>query len=123
MIAKDGDLLCPEVLEFARTEPCYVCGKKPADGVGSDPQHFPPKGSSGVTRDDLIYPACRDDHDAAHGIKVIVNGVQLPIPSHKQQERLVQRFRLRFMQYASNEQFEAFARARREWLARRQIAF
>lgn len=118
MIAKDGDLECEEIKEFARAEPCYRCMRRPP----SEPQHWPPRGR-GVTRDDKIYPTCRDCHDAAHFGRVINGERVFEKPTDRQQDELVTRFRLRFMEAASSTQFEGYARARRAWLEKRGIPY
>lgn len=119
MIRKDGEFLCDATKEFARGERCYFCDAPPP----CDPHHYPPKGRLGVTRDDQLIPACRACHDAAVGVRVIVAGRVIEPPTAKLQEKLVRRFRLRFLEMATSAQFEAYAAARRLWLEQRSIPY
>jgi len=69
---KDGRLESPAFLGWARRQSCFGCemadevNHVPRRFVPAEPHHHPSKGASGVTRDDLVVPLCRECHDRAH---------------------------------------------------------
>jgi len=94
-IAKDGSFRSSVFLDFVRSLPCAVFSCRV---FGVDPHHFPGKGASGATRDDMTAPLCRLHHDMA----------QKYIFTREEQARWVAETRSLFLQRASTAQMATF---------------
>lgn len=109
-LPKAGHLFSEVYLAFIRRLPCFNCGSE----APSQAHHWPPKGR-GVTRDDRTLPVCTRCHTRCHGNTM--DG-QPPIRA-REQEEATDEIRSLFMDVATREEWEAFARDRLRWQGER----
>lgn len=110
--AKEGKLLCPDLLKWVRGKDCKACVEqiiKTGNGylrLPSEAHHFPPKGMGGAThRDDHVMPLCREHHDQA----------QRYVIPRETQERWVLETRSAFLEESTVEELRAYFDALEVW--------
>jgi hypothetical protein len=109
-ISKDGSLLCPAFKDFARRMGCRAGIADPYHCDGAlEFHHWPPKGSSGVTRDDHGFCLCHSHHEQA----------QKYIVPRERQDAWVNETRSRFMDQATEHEWKEYNAARKRWIESR----
>jgi len=109
-IVKAGSLECVAFKDFARRMGCRAAD---LDGARCDGQfefhHWPPKGSSGVTRDDRGFALCHAHHEQA----------QRYLIPRERQDAWADETRSLFMERASDHEWKAYLAARARWIESR----